>query len=224
MGIASGLLLSGGAMAGNLLGANQQAKAAKSAAELQAQAAQSANDMQMRMFQQSRQDQMPWMQQGQKSLAQLAAMTAPGGEMMRDFSQADFQADPGYQYRQQQAMNQVQRAMAARGLGSSGALYKALQDRASSMAGDEFTNAYNRFNQQRQMRYNSLAGLANTGQAQAQALANQGAASAADYGQNLGQAANAIAAGRVGAAQSRQNALSDLVSLGTLYGVRKGII
>lgn len=221
MGIESALAVGAGA---SLLGANKQAKAAKSAAETQAQAAQAANDAQMQMFQQSRADQMPWMQQGQKSLAQLAAMTQPGGELMRTYGQQDFQADPGYQFRQAEAMKAVQRAMAGRGLGSSGALFKNLADRSQQVAADEYQNAYNRWNQQRQQQYNMLAGLAGTGQSASNTLASLGQGYGEAAAQNLGQAANSVAAGRIAGANARQNALSDILGLGVMYGTKKGII
>lgn len=218
MGVAAGLALGGA----SLFGASKQSKAAKSAAELQAQAAQNATDTQLQMYNQSRADQMPWLQQGQKSLAQLAAMTHPGGELMRTYGQQDFQSDPGYQFRQAEAMKAVQRAMEARGLGNSGALFKNIADRSQQVAADEYQNAYSRWNQQRQQQYNMLAGLAGTGQSASNTLASLGKGYGEAAAQNMGQAANSVAAGQVAGANARQNALSDILGLGVMYGTKKG--
>lgn len=62
--------------------------------------------------------------------------------------------------------------------------------------------------------YNRLAGLANTGQQTSNQLAQQPKNYASQYGQNIGQAANARASAYAAKAGANQNMLSDLMGLG----------
>ena len=188
---------------GDILGGRAERKAAKRAAEVQVDAANKANELEKYMYDQSRADQMPWLEQGKVSLSQLASMTRPGGELMRTYGTEDFQADPGYQFRLGEATRGADRAMAARGLTNSGTALRELSRVNQGMASDEFQNAYNRWMQQRQNQYNMLSGLANTGQVAGEQLASLGRNYANQYGQNLGQAADARASSYVAAGRAK---------------------
>lgn len=188
---------------GDLLGGRAERKAAKNAANAQIDAANQANALEKQMYEQSRADQMPWLEQGKASLSQLAALTKPGGELMRTYGAADFEADPGYQFRLSEANRGADRAMAARGLTNSGTALRELSRVNQGMASDEFQNAYNRWMQQRQNQYNMLSGLANTGQVTGEQLASLGGNYSNQYGQNLGQAANARASSYVAAGRAK---------------------
>lgn len=211
---------------GDILGGRSERKAAKRAAEEQAQAAAAANSMEERIYNQSREDLTPWREQGVKSLNQLAAMLQPGGEMTRRFSAQDFQTDPGYQFRLSEGQNALSRALAAAGMRNSGAALKEAMRYNQGAASDEYLNAYNRFAQQNSDIYNRLAGVANTGQTTSQQLANVGQNYSSQYGQNLGQAANARASSYVAAgkakgqawrsADKQMNALAKFMGLGAL--------
>ena len=188
---------------GDILGGRAERKAAKRAAEVQVDAANKANELEKYMYDQSRADQMPWLEQGKVSLSQLASMTRPGGELMRTYGTEDFQADPGYQFRLGEATRGADRAMAARGLTNSGTALRELSRVNQGMASDEFQNAYNRWMQQRLNQYNMLSGLANTGQVAGEQLASLGRNYANQYGQNLGQAADARASSYVATGKSK---------------------
>ena len=188
---------------GDLLGGRAERKAAKNAANAQIGAANQANALEKQMYEQSRADQMPWLEQGKASLSQLANLTKPGGELMRTYGAADFEADPGYQFRLGEATRGADRAMAARGLTNSGTALRELSRVNQGMASDEFQNAYNRWMQQRQNQYNMLSGLANTGQVTGGQLADLGSGYSGQYGQNLGQAANARASSFVAGGRSK---------------------
>jgi len=188
---------------GDLLGGRAERKAAKNAAEAQIGAANQANALEKQMYEQSRADQMPWLEQGKASLSQLANLTRPGGELMRTYGADDFQADPGYQFRLSEATRGADRSMAARGLTNSGTALRELSRVNQGMASDEFQNAYNRWMQQRQNQYNMLSGLANTGQVTGEQLANIGSNYSNQYGQNLGQAANARASSFVAGGRAK---------------------
>lgn len=191
---------------GDLLGGRAERKAAKNAANAQIGAANQANALEKQMYEQSRADQMPWLEQGKASLSQLANLTKPGGELMRTYGAADFEADPGYQFRLSEANRGVDRAMAARGLTNSGTALRELSRVNQGMASDEFQNAYNRWMQQRQNQYNMLSGLANTGQVTGEQLASLGSDYSNQYGQNLGQAANARASSYIAGGRAKAQA------------------
>ena len=214
MGIETALI--GGALASGV-NARSQRKAAKSAAAAQEQAAQAANETEWKMYQQSREDMEPWRKQGARSLAQLAGMMRPGTDMTRRFSAQDFQQDPGYQFRLAESQKGLDRSQAARGMLNSGAALKEAMRVSQGMASDEYQDAYNRWAQQNSDIYNRLAGLANTGQQTSNQLAQLSGNYASQYGQNIGQAANARASAYAAKAGANQNMLSDLIGLGSMY-------
>lgn len=188
---------------GDLLGGRAERKAAKRASEAQMGAAFQANELEKKMYEQSRADQMPWMEQGKNSLAQLGQLTKWGGDFRKPFDMSQFEADPGYQFRLGEANRGADRAAAARGLTNSGTALRELSRINQGMASDEFQNAYNRWAQERQTQYNMLSGLANTGQVTGEQLANLGSDYSNQYGQNLGQAANARASSFVAGGRSK---------------------
>lgn len=96
------------------------------------------------------------------------------GDLMRRFGMADFQADPGYAFRQQQGQQQIERSAAARGGLLSGSAIKAGQRFGQDLASQEYQNAYNRFNTDQTSRYNKLASLAGIGQTANNALQTAG--------------------------------------------------
>lgn len=214
MGIETALI--GGAIASGV-NARSQRKAAKSAAAAQEQAAHAANETEWKMYQQSRKEMEPWRKQGAQSLAQLAGMMRPGTDMTRRFSAQDFQQDPGYQFRLSESQKGLDRSQAARGMLNSGAALKEAMRVSQGMASDEYQDAYNRWAQQNSDIYNRLAGLANTGQQTSNQLAQLSGNYASQYGQNIGQAANARASAYAAKAVANQNMLSDLAGLGSMY-------
>lgn len=209
MGIAGGLIGGLASGASSLLGA----RSAKKAAKAQTNAAEAANAIEAQQYAQSRQDMEPWRQQGAKSLAQLAELMRPGTDMTTRFSAGDFETDPGYQFRLQQGNQALNRYQAARGMLNSGAALKAAMKFGQGLASDEYQNAYNRWAQQNSDIYNRLAGLSGTGQQATNQLASLGSNYASQYGQNLGQAANARASAYAAQAKAGRNMLSDLLGI-----------
>lgn len=124
------------------------------------------------------------------------------GSLMRRFSMADFEADPGYAFRMKEGLAGVEAGAAARGGLLSGAAQKALQKYGQGLASQEYGNAYNRFTADQTNQYNRLAGLVNTGQG----ATNQVSNAAANFGQQAGAnaigAGNAIASGQIGQANA----------------------
>ena len=110
------LTSAGGAQTlGNIAGTLYGANAAGNAAKAQADAARYATDIGNQQFAQTRADMEPWRQSGIGALAQINKGTAAGGDFNRNFTAADFQADPGYQFRMDQGRQGLERSAAARG-------------------------------------------------------------------------------------------------------------
>lgn len=178
--------------------------ASNNAADAQSNSAQQARDLEYQMFQQNRADMAPWREAGQNALTRISSGLQPNGELYRDFTMADFQADPGYGFRLSEGIKALDRSASARGLRNSGGAMKAITRFGQDFASNEYTNALNRFRQQQGDRFNRLASVSGLGQAATQQIGQQGAQMANNAaGYALG-AGNARAAGMIGGA----NALS----------------
>ena len=198
------------------------ASGAKSAASTQADAANRAADLQKQQFDQQMALQEPYRQAGltgQNKLMQLLGLggdtgAANYGQYAKDFSMADYQQDPGYQFRLSEGLKQLGHAAGARGGLISGQTMKGMQDYAQNAASGEYQNAFNRYQTNRANQLAPLGSLMTSGQA---AASNQ-AAQAGQYGVNAGnlmsQAGQSIAAGQMGSANSINNMLG---SMGSMY-------
>lgn len=124
------------------------------------------------------------------------------GSLMRRFSMADFEADPGYAFRMKEGLSAVESGAAASGGLLSGAAQKALQKYGQGLASQEYGNAYNRFTADQTNQYNRLAGLVNTGQGATNQTSNAAAAFGQQAGANAIGAGNAIASGQIGQANA----------------------
>lgn len=193
-----------------------------------------AREDQLKQLAQQREDSTPYREAGYKSLAQLMAGTAPGGEFAQEYQRGAFEADPGYKFRQEQGEAGLNREAAANGSKYSGAALKAIARFNSGLASQEYGNWDTRQNQAQQLfegsktnRFNRLASLAQTGQTANQALANNGqqvnsniaqlgAANETRVGNHMTDAAEARASGYV----ATGNALSSGIT--NLYNAYKG--
>jgi len=171
--------------------------AARSAGESQAGAAREASALSDAQFQQTRQDQMPFLQAGVRALGKLesAADYTP-------FGMSQFQADPGYAFRLKEGQKALEQSAAARGGLISGNALKAASRYGQEMGSQEYTNAFNRYQQERAARLQPLQSLAGVGQTTSANLGQAGAANANAMGNYLTGGAAASAAGRVGAANA----------------------
>lgn len=199
------------AIAGSaVVGAAVSSDASRRASNTQADAANQANATNNAQYGQSRADLAPWRAAGETALGQLSAGTATGGDLNRNFTLADFQQDPGYQFRQQQGMRGIEDSAAARGGLLNGGTLKALDRYNQDYASGEFSNAYNRFNNDNTQRFNRLSSIAGTGQTATRDVANLGASNAQQIGGNTLQAGNARASGYVGQANAINGGLQNL--------------
>lgn len=207
-------------IAASVVGGIMGADAAKSAANTQAEATRAASAAQERMFNKQIELQQPFRESGvtaQNRLMELLGLggekTAPDyGSLMRDFGMTDFQADPGYAFRQAEGMKGIESGAAARGSLLSGGALKAIQKYGQDLASQEYGSAFNRFTGQQTNKYNKLAGVVNTGQGATNQLTNAAGTLGGQIGSNIIGAGNAQAAGQVGAANAWSGALGQSVN------------
>lgn len=202
-------IAAGAMVVSSLIGAD----AAGSAAETGAAASRDATKAQERMFERQVQLQEPWRLAGEKALGQLTSGIEPGGEFTRNFSMADYTADPGYAFRLNEGIKALDRSAAARGGLLSGAQLKGITDYGQNMASQEYQNAFNRYQINRANRLQPLQSLAGIGQTSANTLSGAAGQLGQNIGNNLISAANARASGYMGQA----NALSSGISSGLNY-------
>lgn len=217
--------------AGDLLGSIVESGAAKDASKVQAASANQAINEQRRQYEQSRQDMMPWLTGGKLALRRLNQLlgidnysTSEQGEwnsLLKDFGPADFEQDPGYQFRLGEGAKAVENSAAARGMQLSGPALKALTRYNQDFASNEYGNAWNRDSLEKQRKFNFLTGGSGTGMTTAGNMASLGANTAANVGESYMQAGNARAAGRVGSANAWSNSLRNVSDYYRLQGLLK---
>lgn len=157
---------------------------------------------------------------------------APGyGSLARNFTMADFQADPGYAFRMSEGLKALDRQAAARGGLISGGALKAAQGYGQDLASQEFMNAFNRYQTNRTNLLNPLQAIAGTGQTATTTLSQAGqnmgtnvsnAMGASGQAQMTGitDSAAARASGYLGAQEGWNRAITNALSRGTTQDQR----
>jgi len=195
-----------------LIGAITSNNASNQAASTAANAANQANQTQWGMYNQNREDQAPWRTQGTAAVNMLGAGFQPGGEFDHQFGMADYQADPGYQFRLDQGNKALQRAGAKFGNSLSGAQMQGMTDYNQGMASQEYGNAYNRFMNNRTTRFGELSNLAGLGQSSVGATGQAGQNAANQIGNNTMGAATVAGNAGMANAGNWTNALNNGVN------------
>jgi hypothetical protein len=206
-------------MASSLIEGNSANKAAQNAASTANAGVQAQIDLQRRMYEEGVARQQPFYQAGVNALPEYLKGIGENGELVRGFTQADYQADPGYAFRLSEGQKALDRQAAARGGLISGRALKAATRFGQDMGSQEYSNAYNRFRDTQGLRRNALAGVTGFAPTAANAMTTSGqnyATSAgnafATQGVNTG---NALIAGQ----QARQSMYGDIGStLGKYLG------
>lgn len=219
---------------GSIYGASQasraQSRAARDAAAATAAAAQQSTDAQERMFGKQVELQEPFRQAGLTAQNQMLTLLGleggdpndPNfGKYSRDFTMADYQADPGYGFRMSEGMKALERSAAARGGLLSGSTLKGIERFGQGLASEEYLNAFNRYQTNRANQLNPLQSLYGSGQTSANTLTSAagqtGAGLANTYmGMGAGQAAALQAGGaaRASGYTGMANALTSGLSTG----------
>jgi len=186
-------------------------EAAGNAADVQAGAANRAADLQYKQYQENVARQKPFYDVGVNALPELVKASK-----YTPFVMQQFQQDPGYGFRLKEGQQALDRQAAARGGLISGGALKAAQRYGQEMGSQEYTNAFNRYQLERQARLNPLQSLAGMSQTTANTLGTAGQQMASNVGEAQQNAAAARASGYVGQA----NALTG--GLGTYLNYSQG--
>lgn len=192
--IGGGAAILGGAIAGS---------ASRSAASTQAAAADRASAAEERMFERNVELNTPFREAGITALNKLVPLATE----YTPFGMAQFQQDPGYAFRMSEGMRALERSAAARGGLLSGNMLKGAQRFGQDLGSQEYQNAFNRYQAERQAKLNPLQSLAGVGQTTSQQLGQAGMLAAQNIGQTQMGGAAARASGYVGQANALSGAL-----------------
>lgn len=199
MTFAAAAIVTGGTLISGYMGA----QATKDAAETQARSANRVARMQYDQWKEQQEMQKPWREAGEQSLNKLIPLTD-----YTPFGMDQFQADPGYSFRMSEGMKALERSAAARGGLLSGAQMKGVQRFGQDLASQEYTNAFNRYQTERQARLGPLQSLAGVGQTAVGQLGQAGQAYASNAGEAVMSGAAARASGYIGQANALSGALN----------------
>jgi hypothetical protein len=182
---------------------------ANRAAGTQSGAANRAADLQQQQFERQIELQAPYRQAGERALNKLE-----GASDYTPFGMQQFQQDPGYAFRLSEGQKGLDRQAAARGGLISGGALKAAQRYGQEMGSQEYTNAFNRYQTERNARLNPLQSLAGVGQTATNQLGQAGQNYATNAGQALGAAGQAQASGYIGMANAAAGGLGQYMNYG----------
>jgi len=193
------------AIAGSaVIGAYSSNKAAKA----QQQAQREASAAQERMFNRQMELQEPFRQVGVNALPELVEASR-----YTPFGMEQFQQDPGYGFRLREGIRALDRSAAARGGLLGGNQLRGVTQFGQDLASQEYTNAFNRYQAERQARLNPLQSLTGMGQTATNTLSNE----AGQYGQNMAQNAATMGNIRASGYMNTANALAGGLGTGLNY-------
>ena len=173
------------------------------------------------MFQKQTQLQEPFRQAGMTAQQQIMQLLGIGGDAnaagygsaAKPFGMDQFEADPGYAFRQSEGMKALERSAAARGGLLSGTTGKNLLRYGQEMGSQEYGAARNRYIQDYLNRLSAQQTLAGYGTGATNALA----AAASQYGQQAGAGLTDIAKAQAGGTVGAANALTGALGTGLNY-------
>lgn len=182
--------------------------ASNKAAKSQAAAAGQATDLEREMFERNVELNAPFREAGITALNKLVPLATE----YTPFGMSQFQADPGYSFRMSEGMKGLERSAAARGGLLSGATLKGIQRFGQDLGSQEYQNAFNRYQTERNARLNPLQSLAGVGQTTSQQLGAAGTQMAGNVGNLMTSGAAARASGYVGGANALTGALGQYLN------------
>jgi len=192
----------------SLFTSNEQSNAAQEAASTAGASNDRATALQQRMYEENVARQKPFYDVGVNALPELVAASR-----YTPFSMDQFRQDPGYAFRLKEGQQALDRQAAARGGLISGGALKAAQRYGQEMGSQEYTNAFNRYQAERQARLGPLQSLTGMGQTTANTIGTAGQNMATNVGNAYMQSGvnqgNALLAG----SQARASAYGDIAKL-----------
>lgn len=197
-----------------VIGGLLQNDAAGDAADAQSGAANNATALQRLMYEEGKARNDPFYRAGVDSLQTL---TRNLPQLSTGYDPTKVQQDPGYQFGLAEGQKALERSLAARGMGVSGAALKAAGRYGNDYATTKTGEYFNRDQAAKQQTYNQLMGLTTLGQA----AGNQTSVAGQQFGAQAG--ANMIGAGdaQAGAGLAQAGQLAGLLNQGaSMYGRR----
>lgn len=222
MGLAAAAAISGVAAIGS--GAIA-AGGARKAGNIQAEASREARATDERMLERQIGLQEPFRQAGLTAQEQIMQLLGVGGDasaadygsLAKPFGMEQFEQDPGYAFRQSEGMKALERSAAARGLLQSGPTLKGIQRFGQESASQEYGNAFNRYQIERNARLNPLQSLMGAGQTATNVMTGNVGQSSQNQQANILGAGQARASGYVGAANALSGALGSIGQAAASY-------
>jgi hypothetical protein len=163
--------------------------------------------LQREQFERQVELQAPFREAGVRALPELEAASR-----YTPFGMDQFTADPGYGFRLSEGQKALDRQAAARGGLISGGALKAAQRYGQEMGSQEYTNAFNRYQTERQARLNPLQSLAGMAQTSTGQLGQAGQTMATNVGEAGAAAAQARASGYMGQANALSQGLGQYIN------------
>ena len=209
--------------AASLIGGKMSSDAASDAAGQANAQNQRGLDLQREMLDEQRRLSEPYRQAGltgQNRLMELLGLgddtgRARFGQYSRDFGMQDFQQDPGYQFRLGEGLKAMGHRAGARGGLISGQTMKGMEDYRQGLASQEYGNAFNRYQTNRQNQLAPLGSLMSSGQAAAVGQAAQ----AGQYGANASNMLSQMGVNTGGATLAGSSAYGKAIGdIGAQYG------
>jgi len=201
------------------------ASGAKKAANVQAESAREAQAANERMLERQIGLQEPFRQGGLTAQDEIMKLLGIGGDasaegygsLAKPFGMEQFEQDPGYAFRQSEGMKALERSAAARGLLQSGPTLKGIQRFGQESASQEYGNAFNRYQIERNARLNPLQSLMGAGQTATNVMTGNVGQSSQNQQANILGAGQARASGYVGQANALGGALSSIGQAASSY-------
>jgi len=154
---------------------------------------------------QARTDLEPWRSSGGNALTVASNLSGANGPEAAALAQQDFFTSPGYQFRLDEGMREVDAGAAAKGMLRSGATLKGEQRFAQGLASEEFGNYYNRLYQLSGLGANAAAATGGYEMQTGQNLGNAYLGTAGRLGDTYTGTAQRIANAYTGTAQDMAN-------------------
>ena len=208
------------AVGGSVISGIMGSSAARRAGEAQAAAIREATALQREMYNTSRKDLSQYREVGGRYTGELDRSMP---ELTKSFTMSDFNKDPGYDFRMEEGAKALERSASARGGLMGGAAGKAMSRYGQDYASNEYSNAYNRFNSDRDQRFSKLSSLANMGQSAAAGSAQAAQNFGNQAGQNIIGGGSAQAASAIAGSNAWSGAIEGGIKAATIYaGGRSG--
>jgi len=198
---------------------------AKKAANVQAESAREARATDERMLERQIGLQEPFRQAGLTAQEQIMQLLGVGGDasaadygsLAKPFGMEQFEQDPGYAFRLSEGTKALERSAAARGLLQSGSTLKGIQRFGQESASQEYGNAFNRYQIERNARLNPLQSLMGAGQTATNVMTGNVGQSSQNQQANIYNTGAARASGYIGQANALGGALSSIGQAAASY-------